>query len=166
MNEIELIRRFRAQASQPDPDEAQKARDALMEAIDLERLGADPARRGRLSTVPRRTLAVALAIAVLPAGYAIAEGVGGSSDDVVGGSALSAGDCPEIAAIFERADLPMPNIAASDCPSREEIKELLPTFRRDVERVRQVVPGWPDRPAARPLTGRERGDAVRSGTDG
>lgn len=69
------------------------------------------------------------------AGVALSGGTG----DEVNGAALSASDCPDIAAEFERRDLPVPTIGGEQCPSMEEIEQELPTYERDVERMREVV---------------------------
>lgn len=75
MNEIDLVRRFRAETSTPDDGETQHARSILMEAIEQDRNRGFGVRE-RLRRAPRRTIAVALAVVALPASYAIADSAG------------------------------------------------------------------------------------------
>jgi len=85
MNEIDLVRRFRAETSTPDERETQRARGILLAAIGQDRNRA-PSLRERLHRAPRRTVALALAVIALPGSYAIADStgvLGGGSEGTV-----------------------------------------------------------------------------------
>lgn len=79
MNEIELLRAYRQRAAQPDPQQERTARAELMELIEQERDRDARPHRPASRRVPRRGLAIALAVCVLPAAYAIADGLSESS---------------------------------------------------------------------------------------
>lgn len=75
MNEIDLVRRFRAGMPTHDEDEMQHARHILMKAIEQDRnrtFGVS----NLLRHAPRRSVAVVLAVLALPGSYAIARSAG------------------------------------------------------------------------------------------
>lgn len=75
MNEIEAVRRFRAETGTHDEREVRRARGVLLEEITRGR-EHDSDVRERLRRAPRRTIAIALAVVVLPGSYAIADSAG------------------------------------------------------------------------------------------
>jgi hypothetical protein len=92
MNEIELLRAYRQRAAQPDPQQERTAREELLELIEQERERDARPYRPALGRVPRRGLAIAVAVCVLPAAYAIADGLSESSIP----TSVPALACPEI----------------------------------------------------------------------
>lgn len=136
MNEIELMRRFRAHSANPDNEQAQRARGSLMAAIAQERSGTSPVSPDALKIPRRRILAIALATALLPGGYAIAQAVSGSGEvrDEAGNS-VPVASCPEADAAFERAGLPAPDIYVQ-CPTPERLDATIQQLRGDVDRLR------------------------------
>ena len=141
MNEIELIRTFRAHAARPDADQARRARSSLMAVIaeeSRESGGTSPKARS-LSKMPRRRiLAVALAGALLPGGYAIAQAVSGSGEvRDEAGNPVPGISCPEADAAFERAGVPAPDVYGH-CPGSAELEATIQQLRTDVDRLRSI----------------------------
>lgn len=98
MNEIDLVRRFRAESNaQANDDERESsARRLLMEAVNGERASRGTSRRWV------RPIAIVVGILLLPAGYAIADSTGVfGDDDVVVLTPQTAEPVPAPAAVSE-----------------------------------------------------------------
>ena len=73
MNEIDLVRNFRAETETTDEEQAQRARIALVEAIKKEDGSRASGLRGWLRRPSRGAIAIILAVVALPGAYAIAD---------------------------------------------------------------------------------------------
>ncbi len=150
--DLEAIRALGAEVTTPEPDQVSAARSTLVQAMARERLMDAIEREQRGSwwqrlRVPgaswRKPAAVAAAIAIVPAGFAVASVLSGSEID---GPlpATPAELCPDAIRQFRAANLPVPAPTefAEGCPSSARVAEAIALIQQSRgERAAQAIGG-------------------------